>query len=49
MRRSRSGAEGPGMLASVVPVAVDGVIYFASGYSVANAVDAKTGKLLGFG
>ena len=28
------------------PVAVDGGIYFASGYSVANAVDAKTGKLL---
>lgn len=28
------------------PIAVDGVIYFASGYSVAHAVDARTGKLL---
>ncbi|MFC7500077.1 PQQ-dependent dehydrogenase, methanol/ethanol family [Enterovirga sp. GCM10030262] len=28
------------------PIAVDGIIYFASGYSVAHAVDAATGKLL---
>ena len=28
------------------PVVVDGVIYFAQGYSVLHAVDARTGKLL---
>lgn len=28
------------------PVAVDGVIYFASGYSIVHAVDAVSGKLL---
>src|SRR6478609_8335010 len=28
------------------PLAVDGVIYVASGYSFVHAVDAKTGKLL---
>ncbi len=28
------------------PLAVDGVIYVASGYSLVHAVDAKTGKLL---
>lgn len=28
------------------PVAIDGVIYFASGYSIVHAVDAVTGKLL---
>lgn len=28
------------------PLAVDGVLYFAVGYSVVHAVDAKTGKLL---
>jgi quinohemoprotein ethanol dehydrogenase len=28
------------------PLAVDGVIYVASGYSIVHAVDAKTGKLL---
>jgi len=28
------------------PVAVDGVIYFASGYSIVHAVDAVTGRLL---
>jgi quinohemoprotein ethanol dehydrogenase len=28
------------------PIAVDGVIYFASGYSVVHAVDAASGKLL---
>ena len=31
---------------STAPVAVDGVIYFAAGFSVVHAVDAKTGKLL---
>jgi quinohemoprotein ethanol dehydrogenase len=31
---------------TTVPLAVDGVIYFAAGYSVIHAVDAKTGKLL---
>src|ERR1044071_2098099 len=31
---------------STAPVAVDGVIYFAAGFSVIHAVDAKTGKLL---
>lgn len=31
---------------STVPVAVDGVIYFAAGYSVVHAVDAASGKLL---
>jgi quinohemoprotein ethanol dehydrogenase len=29
-----------------VPVAVDGVLYFASGHSIVHAVDAATGKLL---
>jgi quinohemoprotein ethanol dehydrogenase len=29
-----------------VPVAVDGVLYFASGHSVVHAVDAATGRLL---
>lgn len=29
-----------------VPVAVDGILYFAVGYSVVHAVDAVTGKLL---
>src|SRR4030095_14067157 len=28
------------------PLAVDGIIYVASGYSFVHAVDAKTGKLL---
>ena len=28
------------------PLAVEGVIYVASGYSIVHAVDAKTGKLL---
>lgn len=28
------------------PIAVDGILYFASGYSVAHAVDAATGRLL---
>lgn len=28
------------------PVAVDGVVFFASGYSVVHAVDAVTGRLL---
>ncbi len=28
------------------PLAVDGVIYLAVGYSVVHAVDARTGKLL---
>ncbi len=28
------------------PIAVDGVLYFASGYSIVHAVDAATGKLL---
>jgi quinohemoprotein ethanol dehydrogenase len=31
---------------STIPVAVDGVIYFAAGYSVVHAVDAVSGKLL---
>ena len=31
---------------STAPVAVDGVIYFAAGYSVVHAVDARTGRLL---
>lgn len=31
---------------ATVPIAVDGVIYFALGYSVIHAVDAVTGKLL---
>ncbi len=31
---------------STAPVAVDGVIYFAAGYSVVHAVDARTGQLL---
>jgi quinohemoprotein ethanol dehydrogenase len=29
-----------------VPIAVDGVLYFASGHSIVHAVDAATGKLL---
>jgi quinohemoprotein ethanol dehydrogenase len=28
------------------PVAVDGVLYFAAGYSVVHAIDGRTGKLL---
>ena len=28
------------------PLAVDGVLYFAIGYSVVHAIDARTGKLL---
>nr|WP_238995523.1 PQQ-dependent dehydrogenase, methanol/ethanol family [Sphingomonas solaris] len=32
--------------AASAPVAVDGVVYFAVGYSVIHAVDAATGKLL---
>lgn len=28
------------------PLAVDGIVYVASGYSIVHAVDAKTGKLL---
>jgi quinohemoprotein ethanol dehydrogenase len=31
---------------TTVPLAIDGVIYFAAGYSVVHAVDARTGKLL---
>ncbi|HQR03614.1 MAG: PQQ-dependent dehydrogenase, methanol/ethanol family [Proteobacteria bacterium] len=31
---------------TTVPLEVDGVIYFAAGYSVIHAVDARTGKLL---
>ncbi|WP_170228288.1 PQQ-dependent dehydrogenase, methanol/ethanol family [Denitratisoma oestradiolicum] len=31
---------------TTVPLAVDGVIYFAAGYTVVHAVDARTGKLL---
>ena len=31
---------------TTVPLAVDGIIYFAAEYSVIHAVDAKTGKLL---
>ena len=31
---------------STGPVAVDGVLYFAAGYSVVHAVDARTGALL---
>ncbi|MDY0006392.1 MAG: PQQ-dependent dehydrogenase, methanol/ethanol family [Spongiibacteraceae bacterium] len=31
---------------TTVPLAVDGIIYFAAGYSVIHAVDAKSGKLL---
>jgi quinohemoprotein ethanol dehydrogenase len=31
---------------STAPVAVDGVIYFAAGFSVVHAVDAKTGQVL---
>ncbi|MBW2500421.1 MAG: PQQ-dependent dehydrogenase, methanol/ethanol family [Deltaproteobacteria bacterium] len=31
---------------STVPLAVDGVIYFAAGYSVVHAVDALSGELL---
>lgn len=31
---------------STQPVAVDGVVYFAAGYSVVHAVDAVSGKLL---
>jgi quinohemoprotein ethanol dehydrogenase len=31
---------------TTVPLAVDGVIYFAAGYTVIHAVDARTGKLL---
>jgi quinohemoprotein ethanol dehydrogenase len=31
---------------STAPVAVDGVIYFAAGFSVVHAVDARSGKLL---
>ncbi len=31
---------------ATVPIEVDGVIYFAAGYSVVHAVDAVTGKLL---
>jgi quinohemoprotein ethanol dehydrogenase len=31
---------------STAPVAIDGVIYFAAGYSVVHAVDARTGALL---
>lgn len=28
------------------PIVIDGILYFASGYSVAHAVDVRTGKLL---
>jgi len=28
------------------PIEVDGILYFASGYSIAHAVDVRTGKLL---
>src|SRR5688572_16236547 len=28
------------------PLAIDGVVYIAAGYSIVHAVDAKTGKLL---
>ena len=28
------------------PIAIDGILYFASGYSIAHAIDAATGKLL---
>ena len=28
------------------PLAVEGVVYVAAGYSVVHAVDARTGKLL---
>ncbi|CAB1367655.1 PQQ-dependent dehydrogenase, methanol/ethanol family [Denitratisoma oestradiolicum] len=31
---------------TTVPLAVDGVIYFAAGYSIVHAVDARRGKLL---
>lgn len=31
---------------TTVPLAVDGILYFAAGYSVIHAVDAKSGKLL---
>ena len=31
---------------TTVPLAVDGVIYFAAGYSVVHAVDARTGTIL---
>lgn len=32
--------------AATLPIAVDGVVYYASGYSVVHAVDATTGKIL---
>ncbi len=32
--------------AATVPIAVDGVVYYASGYSVVHAVDAVSGKIL---
>lgn len=31
---------------TTVPLAVDGIVYFAAGYSVIHAVDGKTGELL---
>lgn len=31
---------------TTVPIAANGIIYFAAGYSVVHAVDARTGKLL---
>ncbi len=32
--------------AATVPIAVDGIVYYASGYSLVHAVDAATGKVL---